>query len=250
MRSCSPWALLPPAFSVGTAAGLWLVYFIAVDDKKIVPLGSQYRSRNGSLYPPFISIAGNFPPASCIFSQVMNLAAFVGFLIAVLRYFQLKHTVNMAGLNVASLVVFSLGCFGMTLIGNFQLFYQQRIHNLGTSLTFGLGTLFCWIQSYITLKANLRNEGKKVGVIRFLLSASITVCAVLYPLLLSQGIRMPAARCQWALVMFFILFFGTFAVEFRHYTFGVHVACTENSGHPVSTMGTFSELSGSQSDQL
>lgn len=25
-----------------------------------------------------LSIAGNFPPASCVFSEVMNLAAFVG----------------------------------------------------------------------------------------------------------------------------------------------------------------------------
>lgn len=28
--------------------------------------------------PRLLSVAGNFPPASCIFSEVMNLAAFVG----------------------------------------------------------------------------------------------------------------------------------------------------------------------------
>ncbi|KAK1884530.1 Transmembrane protein 150C [Dissostichus eleginoides] len=111
---------------------------------------------------PF-SVAGNSPPASCIFSEVMNLAAFVGFILAVLRYLQLKHTVVSQCLNACSLLAFSFACFGMTLVGNFQIFTEDMIHNFGTLMTFGLGTLFCWVQSYITLRANLKNEGRKAG---------------------------------------------------------------------------------------
>ncbi|XP_026210986.1 transmembrane protein 150C-like [Anabas testudineus] len=248
MWNCSPWVLLPPIYSTFTAVGLWLVYFVAIEDKKIEPLTSQNRTRDGSSYFPFISIAGNFPPASCIFSEVMNLAAFVGFIIAVLRYFQLKHRIDNPFLNTSSLVAFSVGCLGMTLVGNFQLFTQERIHNLGTSMAFGLGTMFCWVQSYITMKVNLRNEGMKVAIVRVLLSGCITVCMMLYPFLLSQDISMPAARCQWALVMFFLIFLGTFAIEFRHYRFDV--ICTENCACPVGTSETLSELSRSQSNQL
>lgn len=50
---------------------------------------------------------------------------------------------------------------------------------MGTSLTFGFGTLACWIQSALTLKINLKNEGRKVGIPRVALSASITLCVVL-----------------------------------------------------------------------
>ncbi|XP_040012656.1 transmembrane protein 150C [Xiphias gladius] len=231
MWNCSPWALLPPVYSVCTAAGLWVVYSVAVEEERIAPLSSQYRGRNGSFYPPYISIAGNSSPASCIFSEVMNLAAFVGFIIAVLRYLQLKHRTDRPWLNAGSLVGFSAGSFGMTLVGNFQLFSEEMIHNLGAFMTFGLGTLFCWAQSYITLKVDLKNEGREAGIIRFLLSGSITVCMVLYFSLMSQSLHMHAARCQWALVMFFLIFLATFATEFRHDRFVL--ACTDNSGRPV-----------------
>ncbi|XP_026209915.1 transmembrane protein 150C-like [Anabas testudineus] len=248
MWSFSPWALLPPIYSVLTAAGLWLVYFAAVWEKKIVPLSSQYRRGNGSLYPPYISVAGNFPPVSCFFSEVVNLAAFVGFIISVLRFLQLRHRINKPWLNVSSLVVFSVACFGMTLVGNVQVFTQKMVHNLGTCLTFGLGTLFCWVQSYITLKVNLMNEGKKAAVVRFLLSGSITVCIILYFSLMSQRLHMHAARCQWVLVMLFLVFLSTFAIEFRHYRF--YMECRENAGDPVNTTETLSDVSRSGVKEL
>uniref|UniRef100_A0A667WSW9 Transmembrane protein 150C n=2 Tax=Myripristis murdjan TaxID=586833 RepID=A0A667WSW9_9TELE len=240
MRKCSLWTFLPPMFSIFTTTGLWVVYFIAVEDGKITPLSSEYSRKNGSKPPPppYISIAGNAPPASCIFSQVTNLAAFVGFIIGVLRYLQLKNRVQKPWLNISSLVALSLACFGLTLVGNFQLANDEKLHNIGTSMTFGLGTLFCWVQSVITLKVNLRNEGRKASIPRFLLSASITLCMLLHFSLMTQRLHMHAARSQWALVMFFLSFFGTFAVEFRHFHF--EIVCTDNREPPLSLSETFS----------
>lgn len=43
-----------------------------------------------------------------------------GFIIGVLRYLQLKPQVHKPWLNISSLVALSLACFGMTLVGNFQ----------------------------------------------------------------------------------------------------------------------------------
>ncbi|XP_037608288.1 transmembrane protein 150C [Sebastes umbrosus] len=248
MLSFSLWAFLPPVYAVLTAAGLWTVYFVAVNDGRIAPLGSKYRRRNGSFYPPYISIAGNFPPASCIFSEIMNLAAFVGFIIAVLRYVQLRHKMDKQWLNVGSLVAFSIACFGMTLVGNVQLYSGEMIHNFGTFLTFGLGTLFCWVQSYITVRVNLKNEGRKAGILRFLLSGCITVCMIPHIALMAQGFHMQAAQLQWAVAMFFLAFFGTFAIEFRHNRFSI--VCTDNSGGPGSYAETLSEVSRHQPDQL
>ncbi|TMS08624.1 Transmembrane protein 150C [Larimichthys crocea] len=248
MLNFSPWALLPPVYSAGTAAGLWLVYFMAVSDEKVVPLSSTSWRRNGSFYPPYISIAGNYPPASCIFSEVMTVAAFLGFIVAVLRYLQLKPRIHKAWLNVGSLLAFSAACFGMTLVGNFQLFNDEIIHNFGTFMTFGLGTLFCWVQSYITLRVDIKNEGRKAGVLRFLLSGSITLCMILYFSLMGQGSHMHASRCQWALVMFFLIFISTFAIEFRHSRF--NAACTDGAAGPLNVNEAFSEVTRYQPDQM
>ncbi|CAB1426160.1 unnamed protein product [Pleuronectes platessa] len=191
MWNCSPWALLPPVYSLFTAAGLWVVYFVAVNDEQIFPLSSQG------------SVAGNFPPASCIFSEVMNLAAFVA---------------------RCSLPELSTG---------------RLIHELGTSLTFGLGTLFCWVQSCITLKVDFRNEGRKVAISRFLLSGAATVSMFIRLLLMMDDLQ--GVRCQWALVMFFLAFISTFAIEFRHSRFGM--VCTDN-------IQTHSERYRNELDQL
>lgn len=244
IKECSPWALLPPLYSVCVAVGLFVVYFVAVSYGHILPFTSQYNRQNGSALPPYISIAGNSPPASCIFSEIMNLAAFIGFIIAVFRYLQLRNTLQKPWLNIVCLLAFSTACFGMTLVGNFQLFVDEPIHNFGTLLTFGLGTLFCWVQSYITLNVNLRNEGFKTGIFRVLLSGSITLCVILYSTLMSQGLHMHAARGQWALVMFFLIFIGSFCIEFRHNR--LEFLVTSNSRGPVSL--TFSEMSRNQAD--
>ncbi|XP_047229570.1 transmembrane protein 150C isoform X3 [Girardinichthys multiradiatus] len=220
MSSCRPLVLLPPIFSVCTAAGLWIVYFVALYNKKVLPLSDTYRHRNGSAYSPYISITGNFPPASCIFSQVMNLAAFAGFVMGILRYIQLKNRLDKPWLNIVSVASFSIACFGMTIVGNFQLFELGLIHDVGTLMTFGLGTLYCWMQSYITLRVNLKNEGRAVAISRFLLSAAITLCIILKQALVVIP-HMHSVRCQWALVMFFLIFMGTFAIEFRHCRFDV-----------------------------
>ncbi|XP_064873682.1 transmembrane protein 150C-like isoform X2 [Oncorhynchus nerka] len=236
MRKCSPWTFLPAMYSLFTAAGLWVVYFIAVEDEKITPLSSEY-NRSGPKSPPYISFAGNAPPASCVFSQVMNLAAFVGFIIGVLRYLQLKPQVHKPWLNISSLVALSLACFGMTLVGNFQLSNDKELHNIGTYMTFGLGTLFCWVQSVITLKVNLRNEGRRAGIPRFVLSGTLTACMLFYFALIAQH-----------LVMFFLSFLASFAIEFRHCHF--EIVCTDNRDPPLSLSATFSEVSEYQSDQL
>ncbi|XP_024155647.1 transmembrane protein 150C [Oryzias melastigma] len=227
MRSFSPWALLPLGFSIGTATGLWAVYFTALYNNIVVPLGSH--SRNESLYPPFISVTGNFPPGSCYFSMVMNLAAFAGLVIGFLRYLQLKNRLARAWLNIAGLVLFSASCFGMTIVGNFQLFILTRIHDSGTLLTFGMGLLYCWLQAGITLRVNLKGEGKKVGALRFLLSGLITLCLALKYIFIMFSLPR-AAQCQWALVMFFLIYVGTFAIDFRHSHFDA--VCTDQPEPP------------------
>uniref|UniRef100_A0ABI7YZN7 CWH43-like N-terminal domain-containing protein n=23 Tax=Laurasiatheria TaxID=314145 RepID=A0ABI7YZN7_FELCA len=246
-KKCSVWMFLPLVFTLFTSAGLWIVYFIAVEDDKIFPLNSAER-KPGVKHAPYISIAGDEPPASCVFSQVMNMAAFLALVVAVLRFIQLKPKVLNPWLNISGLVALCLASFGMTLLGNFQLTNDEEIHNVGTSLTFGFGTLTCWIQAALTLKVNIKNEGRKVGIPRVILSASITLCVVLYFILMAQGIHMYAARVQWGLVMCFLSYFGTFAVEFRHYRY--EIVCSEYQENFLSFSESLSEASEYQTDQV
>ncbi|MEE6460167.1 hypothetical protein FKM82_000873 [Ascaphus truei] len=182
-KKCSVWMFLPLVMSLFTAAGVWIVYFIAVEDNKIFPLNLD-RTPNSKQNPdskrnPYISIAGDVPPASCVFSQVMNMAAFLALVIAVLRFIQLKPKALNPWLSVSGLVALCLTSFGMTLLGNFQLTSSEEIHNIGTFMTFGFGTLACWIQSILTFKINIKNEGRKAGIPRLILSATITICVIL-----------------------------------------------------------------------
>ncbi|XP_039614735.1 transmembrane protein 150C isoform X3 [Polypterus senegalus] len=119
MKKFSIWMFLPLAFSVFTVAGLWIIYVIAIENNKIIPLNSKYMISE-SKYPPFISLAGNNPPASCVFSQVMNVSAFAAFVIGVFRYVQVKPKIIKPWINISSLTAFSLFCIGVSLIGNFQ----------------------------------------------------------------------------------------------------------------------------------
>ncbi|XP_029332776.1 transmembrane protein 150C isoform X3 [Mus caroli] len=293
-KKCSVWMFLPLVFTLFTSAGLWIVYFIAVEDDKILPLNSAAR-KSGAKHAPYISFAGDDPPASCVFSQVMNMAAFLvhrslpsrkgchscpprGFketsehaaklliislvysaqlirprslwalVVAVLRFIQLKPKVLNPWLNISGLAALCLASFGMTLLGNFQLTNDEEIHNVGTSLTFGFGTLTCWIQAALTLKVNIKNEGRRAGIPRVILSAVITLCVVLYFILMAQDIHMYAARVQWGLVMCFLAYFGTLAVEFRHYRY--EIVCSEYQENFLSFSESLSEASEYQTDQV
>ncbi|KAM4809766.1 transmembrane protein 150C isoform 2-T2 [Rhinophrynus dorsalis] len=227
IKKWSVWMFLPLVMALFTAVGLWIVYFIAVEDSKIFPLNLD--KRPPIKRPPYISISGDDPPASCVFSQVMNMAAFLALVIAVLRFIQLKPKAINPFLSVSGLVALCLTSFGMTLLGNFQLKNSEQIHNVGTSMTFGFGTLACWIQSILTFKINIKKEGRKAGIPRVILSAAITLCVILYFIFLSQGLHIHAPRVQWVLVMCFLTYFGTFAVEFRHCRF--EIICIENQEH-------------------
>ena len=66
--------------------------------------------------------------------------------------------------------------------------------------------------------------------------------------LMGQRLHMQAAQSQWALVMFFITFLGTFAIEFRHNRFDI--VCTDNSGRTASRSEALSEASRYQPDQM
>ncbi|KAJ8787709.1 hypothetical protein J1605_022740 [Eschrichtius robustus] len=67
-------------------------------------------------------------------------------------------------------------------------------------------------------------------------------------ILMAQGIHLYAARVQWGLVMCFLSYFGTFAVEFRHYRY--EIVCSEHQETFLSFSESLSEASEYQTDQV
>ncbi|XP_067834203.1 transmembrane protein 150C [Heptranchias perlo] len=237
MKKYSIWMFLPIIFTLFTTVGLWVVYIIAVEDGKMCRLDL------------LDCVAGDFPPASCVFSQVLNMAASLVLVVAVLRFSQLKSKVKKPWLNIFALIAQSLSSFGMTLVANFQLSNDDDVHHTGTALTFGFGIVACWIHALLTFQTNIKNEGRKVGILRILLSVAITVCVILYFVLVAQQNFMHGAKTQWVLVMIFIFFVGTLAIEFRHSEFEIH--CIERQENVTSLSENASNIiSAFQTDQL
>lgn len=65
---------------------------------------------------------------------------------------------------------------------------------------------------------------------------------------MAQDIHMYAARVQWGLVMCFLAYFGTLAVEFRHYRY--EIVCSEYQENFLSFSESLSEASEYQTDQV
>nr|XP_005289526.1 modulator of macroautophagy TMEM150B [Chrysemys picta bellii] len=62
------WALLPVLLAIWGTVGFWVVYAMSVANGSV----------NVTVGFPYISTCGSDPPQSCIFSQVLNVGAFLG----------------------------------------------------------------------------------------------------------------------------------------------------------------------------
>lgn len=68
----------------------------------------------------YIQYIYSFIYSDCSYLYFCCFLSLSGFIISVLRYLQLRDTIDKRWLNISSLVLFSLGSFGLTLVGNFQ----------------------------------------------------------------------------------------------------------------------------------
>ncbi|XP_069781522.1 transmembrane protein 150C isoform X2 [Narcine bancroftii] len=219
---CNCWMFIPIIVSVFTIVGFFATYAIALQNKKICRLNLLEWKQKCYLRPPLLSIAGDTPPESSIFSQVLNMTAFLVITIGVLRYAQLKAKVKKPWLNIFGLITSSLTSFGMTIVANFQLSNYGKVHNVGSVITIAFGGFACWIHAVLTFQANINNKGLKLGIFRVFLSAIFTLSFIIYFLLMAQRSYLPSARVQWVSITSLLLYVGSFAIDFQNYDFEVH----------------------------
>ncbi|XP_052567991.1 modulator of macroautophagy TMEM150B [Peromyscus californicus insignis] len=198
--------LLPVFLALWAAAGIWIVFAIAVANRT-VDLGNGF---------PFISKCGSYAPQSCIFGQVLNTGAALACWICIVRYHQLRDWGVKTWQNQLILWTGLLCALGTSIVGNFQENNQKATHLIGAFLAFILGNLYFWLQFFLSwwVKGLPQPGPRWIRCLRQSFCILSTVLIVAMIILYSQRMRSASAVCEWAVAMLLFVLFGFFAVDF------------------------------------
>ncbi|XP_054714024.1 DNA damage-regulated autophagy modulator protein 1-like [Uloborus diversus] len=193
---------------------------------------------------PYISDTGTTVPESCIFSQAVN---FIAFLLASLMYIRYKQVEQhyrdhlsseytiVLRINKIALLVGWLGCFGVSVLANFQETSVLIVHMTGACCAFGCATGYSWLQTIISYYVCPLLNSLFVARLRVVLSLILTAG---FGLTLIAGIiahnsfhgkdptkwsyddggfvaHVISTGAEWVLVIAFDLFILTYAKELK-----------------------------------
>uniref|UniRef100_A0A1Y1L878 CWH43-like N-terminal domain-containing protein n=2 Tax=Photinus pyralis TaxID=7054 RepID=A0A1Y1L878_PHOPY len=158
---------LPVATTIWFLSTFIITYIIAV--------------KTGSVYYlfPYISEAGALPPASCVFSQFLNLGALLLLFAMYVRYRQVEHDIKTQNIKLNSKwnsVTFKVGIavsFGTSITANFQESNILIVHLIGALMALGIGSVYCILQTRIShayVSACKRSIPKWMFYLRLLLT--------------------------------------------------------------------------------
>nr|XP_045377806.1 modulator of macroautophagy TMEM150B isoform X2 [Camelus bactrianus] len=159
---------------------------------------------------PYISRCGNYPPESCVFSQVLNVGAAMAAWICILRYHQLRDWGVRKCPNQMILWTGLLCALGTSIVGNFQEKNQRPVHLTGSFFAFFVGVLYFWLQVLLCwrMKSLPQPGAPWLGPLRLVLCS---LCMVVLHVWL---LRSASAACEWVAAMLLFILFGLFAVDF------------------------------------
>nr|XP_039270431.1 DNA damage-regulated autophagy modulator protein 2-like [Styela clava] len=154
---------------------------------------------------PYISDTGARRPESSIFGQMLNITA--GFALACLyvRYKQVEsfliklsdHDVRKVyRVNKISWYFGIAISLGMSLVANFQETSVLGVHLFGALLTFGGGTVYEFMQTYITYKMHPEVNGLVVAHVR--LGISILSVVFITTTFIASSIAQVPVKFHWA----------------------------------------------------
>lgn len=115
---------------------------------------------------PYISHAARDAPERCVFGQLVNIGAVMLGMNVVVRYWFLKEVfrqkftkdvVKWQKVNIAGAIIGIISALGISMVANFQTDAQKVLHYIGAGFAFGLGTVYCFVQTRLTWR--LRRNG-------------------------------------------------------------------------------------------
>jgi len=220
---------------------------------------------------PYISDTGTVPPESCFFGQMLNIGALLLVITVFIRYKQMadfypghSQQALLKRLNTLSMWLGSLGALGVSLVANFQETSVAAVHFLGAALCFGLGTIYLWVQVYLSWHLRPPSWPKLVPVIRVILAFldSVGLCLTVISMLLAyndQGsqthlhwegdegreFHLISTISEWIMSAAFSLFILSFVPDFKNFVLESH--CRSKANRPafpttLSTTTTASSL--------
>ncbi|KAM4583186.1 DNA damage-regulated autophagy modulator protein 2b [Fundulus diaphanus] len=222
---------LPAALVVWTVASFIFAYITAVVLKHVDPL------------LPYISDTGTMAPERCVFGIMMDISAFLGIATVYVRYKQVEalideNEVKLQRLNCLGLVLGWISSFGMCVVANFQKTTIFSMHLVGAVLTFGVGALYVFFQTAISLYMQPRVHSRTLYLVR--LGVGVwTLCSIISMFISSvimysilSGVDVPrklhwipgepgyvahiiSTVSEWSLAFSFISFFLTFIRDFQ-----------------------------------
>ncbi|XP_067937733.1 DNA damage-regulated autophagy modulator protein 2-like isoform X2 [Watersipora subatra] len=195
-----------------------------------ISYGMYYPKSNASWDFPYISETGNTAPESCVFGQLLNIAAVISALTVYVRYKETKQALvqylpssHCYRVNFATCVFGMLASFGVSMVGNFQMDSVLLVHFVGAGFAFILGSVYSWLQVYISFKLLMFNCSRPIFFVRIICSLIVTIFLIgtvvgsflygVYPR--NQSYRLWSTTSEWIMAFGLALLFASFAKEFR-----------------------------------
>lgn len=186
---------------------------------------------------PYVSEGATYSPASCVFSEMINFASILLAAIIYVRYRQIDrlsyHHASLlkrvARKNVVALWFGLMACGGFSIVANFQLTNLPQVHYVGAFSCFGLGTIYFWMQGFISYSVRSHAGSKQMAYAR-LSMATICTCsfciAVFTSCTATQFIfnegetqscsyKEYSAMAEWVIATAFNFFILSFTFEFK-----------------------------------
>uniref|UniRef100_A0A182FK11 CWH43-like N-terminal domain-containing protein n=1 Tax=Anopheles albimanus TaxID=7167 RepID=A0A182FK11_ANOAL len=228
---------------------------------------------------PYISDAATYSPESCVFGQLISIGCVLLGITIYVRYRQIqeisyRHSDVRQAIGRYSVIAFWIGigsCFGISIVGNFQETNVRIAHYVGAFLAFGLGTVYFWIQSYLSYyiqpymgtmqKANLRLVLSVVCTIFFMIVSITGVISHIlfqgtdprkwYPSDGGWEYHVASSISEWIVATCFCFYVLTFTDEFRTMRFdhpprvapAVHSAASETLASSAVTAALSANIS-------
>lgn len=181
---------------------------------------------------PYISDSGNWPPESCLFSQLCNVISFLLIVVVMTRAGEVskwstdhpERAINRKANNIA--ITFGvLSSVGLNLVANFQQVNAFWPHMFGALLLFVFGSIYLSIQAVFTLKMIPEYVSITIALVRCLIAAICCIFTVTVYVFgwFSWTTREPifatiSSAMEWTVAFGFSAYLISFVSEFRKIT--------------------------------
>ncbi|XP_024141333.1 transmembrane protein 150A isoform X3 [Oryzias melastigma] len=139
-------------------------------------------------------------------------------LVGLLRYAHVIEKHHNCVLNTAGLSTGWICAAGLIMVGNFQVDFAKVLHYVGAGVAFPCSMLFVCLQSALTYRLAKTQEEFWMGHLRICITLMALIALVLSGVFFCQesfSLQHTSAIFEWIYCMFIMVFYGTFAFEFR-----------------------------------